>query len=124
MGLPERRYIKKIQDEIIPQVAAEINQITGKHIPLEVTWVGLDSNLDTIQNIDRTLAQLPQAFRDICCDNLGIQAVQEKVGKILLCQSHEVSDVVLQGETVAVINNYQHSYWDHSGICRNLEADL
>jgi hypothetical protein len=124
MGLPERRYIKKIQDEIIPHVTAEINQITGKPIPIEVTWTGLDTSFDAIQNIDRTLAQLPQAFRDICCDDLGIQAVREKVNKILLCQSTELSDVLLQADTVEVVNNYLHSYWDHQGICRNLEVDL
>lgn len=125
MGLEEKRKAKMLQDEVIPKVSKAIKEITAKDIPIEVIWQGINHEIDRMINVERTLEELPEVFKNICIDDIGRDAVKESIHKIIIKHSEQENDIFLRNNAVEIVNYYwQSSYWDESSIRTRLEKAL
>ena len=85
MGLNERRKIKEYQETIVPERTAELGEICGAPIPYEIDWESFADDLEGLNFLDNlSFHRINMAFRVICSDDLGQEAVREGLKKIRL----------------------------------------
>jgi hypothetical protein len=85
MGLNEKRKIKELQEITIPERTAELAEICGCTIPYEIDWDSLADDLEGLNFLDNiSCHRTNMAFRVICADDLGKEAVQESLKRIKL----------------------------------------
>ena len=85
MGLIEKRLIKKGQEEWVPEANKELQEVTKGEQVYEVEWPTFESDADALNNLqNQGLRRITNAFRVICTDDLGKEATQEKIQRIVL----------------------------------------
>ncbi len=88
MGLAERRVQKEFQDNHFPKLKGQLETASGTSVPLEVNWETLAPEgqshlyLDAWTKVyfEPTIA----AFQDVCRDQMGKDALKEKLKKIVM----------------------------------------
>ncbi len=84
MGLEEKRLLHEKRGTLFPQRQATIDELAGKKIPIEIEWEAFATTALAIGRIDWVLDGLVDVFRSICADDVGKQAAQEGVHKIVV----------------------------------------
>jgi hypothetical protein len=85
MGLIEKRLIKKGQEEWVPEANKELQEVTKGTQTYEVVWTTFESDAEALNNLqNQGLRRITSAFRVVCMDDLGKEAVQESVKKVLV----------------------------------------
>lgn len=85
MGLNEKRKMKELQEVTFPERTAELAEICGATIPYEVDWDSFADDLEALNFLDNlSCHRTNMAFRVICSDDLGKEAVQETLKGIRL----------------------------------------
>ncbi|GGX24804.1 hypothetical protein [Aquimarina muelleri] len=93
MGLKEKRFSKTFQEEKYPALKEEINKALGFDITIEVAWDTLFEDRfmhlyeDTYPKI--YFQPLVFAFTAITVDELGKEALQESLHKIVICNTSD-----------------------------------
>jgi len=78
MGLAEKRKIKELQDNTIPEREAELLEITDSPIRYHIDWESLSNDEVGLNFLDNlSCHRLNMALRVICSDSLGKEAVAE-----------------------------------------------
>lgn len=90
MGLTERRAIKAFQENKYPKLKAEMDAAAGFDVPVVVDW-------DTIMAVSEGYSEqyeenlpkvffrpLIEAFKGICIDDLGKEALKEGLKKVVI----------------------------------------
>jgi hypothetical protein len=88
MGLAERRKIAEIKTKHVPQLQQELNEAVGFALPFEIDVASFPEDKDVLAGYeyyyeDRGPAALVRAMRELCCDDLGKEALQAKVKQIV-----------------------------------------
>ena len=88
MGLKEKKITKQFQDEKLPGLKEQIVKAAGFDVPLEVEWDTLFEDRFTHLYMD-TYSQiyfepLIEAFTAITADDLGKEALQESLKKVVI----------------------------------------
>jgi len=85
MGLIEKRLIKKGQEEWVPEANKELQEVTKGSQVYEVDWATFETDADGLNNVqNQALRRITAAFRVVCSDDLGKEAVHESVKKIVV----------------------------------------
>lgn len=85
MGLNERRKIKELQDQTLPERIREIEEICGAPISYTVDWDSFAEDLEGLNFMDNlSCHRLNMALRGICLDDMGKEAVREALKEIRL----------------------------------------
>jgi hypothetical protein len=94
MGLNERRKIKELQDNTLPERIKEIEEICGKPIPYEVDWDSLADDAEGLNFLDNiSCHRLNMALRTICVDDMGKEAVRDSLNLIKLKNVKDKSEM-------------------------------
>lgn len=81
MGLQEKKAANAIKEQYFNEYQKELNEIVGKELPIEINWESFD--LNSIKFIPSVcLQRTVDAFKEVCSDKDGKEAVQEGVNKI------------------------------------------
>ena len=85
MGLIENRLIKLGKEEWVPGAQKDLRELTGGQQVYEIDWTTFTSDADALQNLqNQGLRRINSAFRNICRDELGKEAVNEQIKKIVV----------------------------------------
>ncbi len=88
MGLAERRAAKHFAENKYPEIKKQIDQAAGFDVPVEVNWDQLavdDYANDYEENFPKIYFKpLIEALKGICIDDLGRDALKEKLKKIAI----------------------------------------
>jgi len=96
MGLAERRKMKDLQENTLPQRVKEIEEICGAPIPYEVDWDSFADDLEGLNFMDNlSCHRLNMALRVICQDELGKEAVRQTLKKVRLKNVKDKSEMKL-----------------------------
>ena len=93
MGLAEKRIVKAYQEGTYQELVKEINTLAGFDLEIEVDWSSLSNN--TYSNIwEQSFSQvyftpIINAFKAITVDDLGKEALQETLKKIVVKNENE-----------------------------------
>jgi hypothetical protein len=93
MGLIEKRLVKQGQEDWVPEAEKELHGLTGGNEAFDVDWESFATDAEALKNLQyQGLRRINSAFRLICCDDLGKEAVNEKVTKICVKNVVKLSD--------------------------------
>ncbi len=93
MGLEEKRRLSKLKEDTFPKFDDELKQITGADIHYDIDWDSFASSIDAMNALEQSaLPTINAAFRDLCRDKIGKDAVQESIKKIHLAQGTEAQE--------------------------------
>jgi len=93
MGMLEKRAMKAAQEGWLPKRQAELDQICGTEVPYDIEWESFASNEKAINWLEYNGPhEVNAAFRGICKDDIGREAVAEGVTRVVLCNVTEVTD--------------------------------
>ena len=94
MGLNEKRQLKALQDTTFPERTRELAEICGCPITYEVDWPSLADDLEALNYIDNlSCHRINMAFRLICTDQLGKDALKEGLKTIRLKNVKDPKDM-------------------------------
>ena len=106
MGLIEKRLIKKGQEEWIPEANKELQEVTKGSQVYEVDWSTFETDEGALKNLqNQGLHRITAAFRVVCIDDLGKEAVQEQVKKVIVKNTEKPADksVTVKDGTAIVV---------------------
>jgi hypothetical protein len=90
MGLIEKRLIKQGQEEWVPEAQKELRELTGSEQVYEVAWDTFSNDEAALNNVRyQGLRRINAAFRVVCSDDLGKEAVKEQVQKVVVRNEDE-----------------------------------
>src|SRR5580700_1885802 len=90
MGLIEKRLIRSGQQEWVPEAQKELRELTHGEQVYEVDWEGFTSDEAALNNLqNQALRRINAAFRVVCRDDLGQEAVKEEIAKIVVRNASE-----------------------------------
>jgi hypothetical protein len=83
MGLQEKRAIKAAEDGWLPKRQSELDGLAGTSVPFEIDWDSFEGDVKGIEWLEANgPAQVINAFRVLCKDELGKEAVKESVKSV------------------------------------------
>lgn len=78
MGLQERKAAQAIKEQYFDAYQKELNEIVGKELPIEINWESFD--LNAVKFIPSVcLQRTVDAFKRLCSDDMGKEAVKESI---------------------------------------------
>jgi len=93
MGLAERRVQKDFQDNHFPKLKKEVDAAAHLTIPLEVKWDTLAPEGQSHLFVDSWtkvyFQPLVAALKNVCRDDMGREAVKEKLKKVVMQNTQE-----------------------------------
>lgn len=85
MGLAEKRAMKEAETKWLAKRNAELQQISGGALSYEIEWESFADDAKAIEWLESNgPQQVAMAFRQICKDELGKEAIQEAINKVVL----------------------------------------
>jgi hypothetical protein len=85
MGLIEKRLIKQGTEEWVPEAQTELREVTGSEQVYAVEWNTFETDEAALNNVrNQGLRRITAAFRVVCADSLGQEAVKEQVQKVVV----------------------------------------
>ncbi len=88
MGLAERRRLKELRESVVPARQKELAAAAGVPLTLTVAWESLAEDTNPIMRLDEYCFQrVVDAFKDVCRDELGKEAVAAKVKRVHVINS-------------------------------------
>ncbi|MBK7538714.1 MAG: hypothetical protein IPI49_25780 [Myxococcales bacterium] len=91
MGLAERRATKEFQEKVLPALRAELDKLAGRPLELEINWDQLakEDHGESYSESWRKVYFQPviTALKSITRDDLGKEAIQQGLRKLVLCNS-------------------------------------
>ena len=88
MGLAEKRIIKSFEEETLPKLVNEINDIAGKKIEFEVIWdqIAIEGQSHLYEECWPSAYFVPlcNALKSICSDDIGKEAIQGGFDKVVI----------------------------------------
>jgi len=88
MGLAERRVIKSFQENEYQKFLAEVREVVGKDVDVDVQWDSLAedgmSHLYEEAWVKVYFEPVKDALKSICSDDMGKEAITESLGKIII----------------------------------------
>jgi hypothetical protein len=131
MGLAEKRLAEKIKVEEFAPFLTQLHQITGSNIAVEINWdtfVAYDEySLNRMQS--NVFEKITDAFKHICQDQLGKDAVAESISSIKIANSDDIDKLHFSFENkvidiVVALGGGTYSAWDSSDLITKIEAKL
>jgi hypothetical protein len=90
MGLEEKRLLKQVQEEQLPQTKAQIKEICGVEIPVEIdqdSFMNDQFAKNALESLKRQgLDVIVEAIKEVCKDDMGKDAAKEGLRKIAFKQ--------------------------------------
>lgn len=100
MGLPARRTIEKFKSKDLVEISQKIEKMIGKPIAIEVEWNQFEVQIDnwsgdTYSDLQRFfewiyMKPLIAAIENVAVDEMGKQALQQGLDKIIILSSGNV----------------------------------
>ncbi len=97
MGLQEKRLAKEIQAEKLPEFETKVKEITGSDIKVDIDWdtfTAYDSY--PLSRLDIVFDDISSFLKKICADDLGKEALQEKLNTIKLTNTDNPEELKME----------------------------
>lgn len=138
MGLAERRRVAAIASELAPKYQQEFKEAVGFDLPFEVAIDSLPADKTVLDCWDYYHESygpglVVKVFKDLCKDDLGKEAVQEKIEKVVFRNAAKSAEdpgdksLALEGKTLVITASfygYSDKLYGESDLLSQLEAML
>jgi hypothetical protein len=83
MSLEVKRAVKAVEDQL-PEKKSTLNEIAGCEIDVEINWDTFTTKDDVVMIPNAFFDRFNEDLKKICSDDLGKEAVQEAIKKIVV----------------------------------------
>ena len=85
MGLIEKRLIKEAKDTWVVEEQKDMRAIAGSEVTIDVDWASFETDEPALRNCQHLgVRKMSNAFRVICSDELGKEAVRESIKSVVV----------------------------------------
>lgn len=99
MGLAEKRLAQEVQNDKLPAFKAKIKEIAGYDLNVDIDWDTFTSyDSYAISRLDIVFDDLTSFVKKICSDDLGKEALQEKMKTLKLTNVENREDAKMEFE--------------------------
>lgn len=89
MGLAERRAIVEFQNSKFPEIKEKLNKTAGFEVNIEIDWDSIMDDEGSAELFEESLPKvyftpLIQAIKQICIDDIGKEALQKGLKKVII----------------------------------------
>ena len=99
MGLAEKRLTQEVQNDKLPAFKAKIKEIAGYDLNVDIDWDTFTSyDSYAISRLDIVFDDLTSFVKKICSDDLGKEALQEKMKTLKLTNVENREDAKMEFE--------------------------
>jgi hypothetical protein len=85
MGLIEKRIIKEAKDTWVPAEQEDMRAIANSDVVIDIDWASFETDEPALRNLQHLgVRKLSNAFRVICVDELGKEAVRESIKRVVV----------------------------------------
>jgi hypothetical protein len=105
MGLIEKRIIKEAKESWVLEEQKEMQAIAGSEVVIDIDWPSFETDEKALRNLQHLgVRRLANAFRVICVDDLGKEAIRESVKRLVVTNIPDAKEgsVTLEGGTVTL----------------------
>lgn len=84
MGVEAKRHMKHFQDDILPGEMKRFKDSCGYDVAVDVDWASFGNDVERIRGLssNRGLAELNDAFKAMCKDQIGKDGVKGKIQRL------------------------------------------
>lgn len=97
MGLAEKRLAQEIQNDQLPAFESQIKEIAGYDVKVDIDWntfTAYDSY--PLSRLDIVFSDLTGCLKKICVDDMGKEALKEKMSTIKLTNVENADDIAME----------------------------
>jgi len=84
MGLAEKKVIKGLETDVIPEVITRINGLIGKDIEISVNWDSFETAAELMELQHQCFGRIATGLERICEDDMGKEALNESLNKLVI----------------------------------------
>ena len=84
MSLEVKRAVKAIEENDLPTKKATLNEIVGREIEITINWETFTTKDNVIMIPNGFFDRFNEDLKGVCCDELGKEAVQDALVKIVV----------------------------------------
>lgn len=85
MGLIEKRLIKEAKETWVPEEQKDMRDIASSEVVIDIDWPSFESDEPALRNLQHLgVRKMSNAFRVICVDELGKEAVRESIKRFVV----------------------------------------
>ena len=96
MGLAEKRLAESIKTEKLPEFESKLKEIAGYGINVEIDWNTFTAyDQYPLSRLDIVFSDLESFVKKICSDDMGKEALKEKMKTISLTNIENRDDVAM-----------------------------
>ncbi len=97
MGLAEKRLAQEVQNEKLPAFKAKVKEIAGYDLNVDIDWDTFTSyDSYAISRLDIVFDDLTSFIKKICADDLGKEALKEKMTTLKLTNVENREDAKME----------------------------
>jgi len=82
MGLAEKKVIKGLEVDVIPEVKGKLNDMIGKEIEISINWDTFETAAQLQEVQHQCLGRIADGLGRIANDDMGKEALQESLNTI------------------------------------------
>lgn len=105
MGLIEKRLIKEAKETWVLEEQKDMRAIANSEVTVDIDWPTFESDEPALRNLQHLgVRKLSNAFRVICGDDLGKEAVRDSIKRVVVINDKDVKEgsVNLENGTVTL----------------------
>lgn len=103
MGLIEKRLIKEAKETWLPGEAKDMQEAAGAPVEIDIDWASFESSADALKNLPHLgMRKMANAFRVICVDELGKEAVRESVKRVVITNVQGEAKISLENGVITL----------------------
>jgi len=103
MGLIEKRLIKEAKETWLPGEAKDMQEAAGAAIAIDIDWTSFETDEAALKSLPHLgMRKMANAFRVICVDELGKEAVRETVKKVVITNVQAEPKVSLENGVITL----------------------
>lgn len=93
MGLIEKRLIKEAKETWVLEEQKDMRAIANSDVVIDIDWPTFESDEPALRNLQHLgVRKLSNAFRVICTDDLGKEAVRDSIKRVVVTNDKDVKE--------------------------------
>jgi hypothetical protein len=93
MGLIEKRLIKEAKETWVLEEQKDMRTIANSDVVIDIEWASFESDEPALRNLQHLgVRKLSNAFRVICVDDLGKEAVRDSIKRVVVTNDKDIKE--------------------------------
>lgn len=93
MGLIEKRLIKEAKETWVLEEQKDMRAIANSDVVIDIDWATFESDEPALRNLQHLgVRKLSNAFRVVCVDDLGKEAVRDSIKRVVVTNDKDVKE--------------------------------